>query len=166
MNPLLEAAGTHLVEGAIAALLGYFGGVVRMGKRVIHAEQRMEKRAKDYEERLAEKFDSLRDNLGKGLRLELDSLTNSVRADVQVLKDRLHDLRGMAEDLQRKSGDWTEEAEVTRFVERVNDQMRRLGEQVARIQERLGIAQAAVTARPPPFQAPAAPPRPRPKAGR
>jgi hypothetical protein len=169
MTPLIEKLMEEVVPPVVTMVLGAAAAWWRLATRYARAERslrnlvrarlvEMDERVDKIEQRLLKQFEALRDALGKGLHLELDTIREHVRSEVSHLRERVSDLKKMAEDLRLASGDYTEEAELAAFMGKVGEWMERTNTAVGRLEGMLGAASRAVTVPPPkPFSPPRLP---------
>lgn len=171
MNPLLEKVLDEGLTAGVSIVVGYIGAAVKLGKRFAAAEKKLHdvvaakldevaKRTDATEKRLFEAFEELRAAMAGGLHMEIETIREHIRSEIGFMRERLADIKQMAEDLRNKSGDYSEEAELAAFMGKVAEWMDRTNRSVGRLEGMLGATSKAITTRPPPAPPRPAPPRP------
>lgn len=137
MNPLVEKL---LEEGATALAAGAIGWVVstvKVGRRFTKFREKIDAaektrdefslaRADEYEAKLAARFEALRGYLLQGLRLE-----------VQPLKERVDEVAKQLDSLRNRSGEWSSEAELAKFVVETQRELTKLNRELGTLEGRL-----------------------------
>jgi ABC-type transporter Mla subunit MlaD len=160
VDPFTQGALEKLAEFFGTAIVGYVSAALRLSHRFANAEKKLTTATEKHIEGLTQRFEKLNEDLRRGLQLEVETIKEHVRGEIAHIRERLDDLQQMAKDLRDKSGDYTEEAELARFMDKVQEWISRTNKSIGRIEGMLGIASQAVTSRPPPLEVPRPVPRP------
>jgi hypothetical protein len=140
------------LDAVASFAVGTVGSAFRFGRQFKHLREEMLRELEGERRRYDERFRDWETKAAAGLRLELESIRESIH-EVKSIVDRLRD----------QSGDYSKEAELSAYMLRVGEWMDRVSRSLGRLEGMLGIKPTEASnppPRPPPLPDPPLTPRP------